>query len=104
MRRGQRRPHSEIAAVPAERLAEERRLLGVLPSLRLRIARAGVPQGRPAVLRAVRLGPLLGADLRDRHQVEILTDDGRVPILTPVTGEILAEHRLVAPGEASVRR
>ena len=51
----------EICAVPAERLVIERELLAPLPSLRASIGAAGDPQGRPAVLRAVRLGPLLGA-------------------------------------------
>ena len=54
--------HSEICAVPAERLVIERELLAPLPSLRAE-HRAGVgdPQGRPALLCPVRLGPLLGA-------------------------------------------
>ena len=61
--------HSEICAVPAERLEQERELLGVLPSLRLRDrAEADQPQGRQAVLRAVRLGPLLGPEPAHRHQ------------------------------------
>ena len=59
--------HSEICAVPAERLITERELLAPLPSLRAEIGRAGDPQGRPARLRPVRLGPLLGADPADRR-------------------------------------
>jgi hypothetical protein len=50
--------YSEIAA--------ERELLGPLPSLRLRIGHGHQPQGRPAVVRAVRLGPLLGTHPPDR--------------------------------------
>jgi transposase len=53
--------HSEICAVPAEQLVIERELLAPLPSLRGEYRAGGDPQGRPAVLRAVRLGPLLGA-------------------------------------------
>ena len=61
--------HSEICAVPADRLEQERPLLAVLPSLRLGDrAQADQPQGRQAVLRAVRLGPLLGPEPADRHQ------------------------------------
>ena len=59
----------EICAVPAERLVTERELLAPLPSLRASIGQAGDPQGRPAVLRPVRLGPLLGAGPADRQQV-----------------------------------
>ena len=59
--------HSEICAVPAERLVIERELLGPLPSLRASIGRHGHPQGGPAVVRAVRLGPLLGARPADRR-------------------------------------
>ena len=61
VRRGQRRGAREICAVPAERLVIERELLAPLPSLRASIGRLGDPQGRPAVVRPVRLGPLLGA-------------------------------------------
>src|SRR5512132_3682962 len=63
---GQR--HSEIAAVPAERLAVERELLGPLPSLRASIGRHVTRKGRPAVVRPVRVGPLLGAGEADRHR------------------------------------
>ena len=66
VRRGQRRLHSEVCAVPAERLVIERGLLGSLPSLRAATRQAGHPQGRPAVVRAVRLGPLLGTGPADR--------------------------------------
>jgi len=60
--------HSEICAVPDERLLIERELLGPLPSLQLRIGAPGSdPQGRPALLCPVCLGPLLGAHPADRH-------------------------------------
>ena len=58
--------HSEICAVPAERLVIERELLGPLPSLRASIGQAGHPQGGPAVLRPVRIGALLRARPADR--------------------------------------
>ena len=96
--------HSEIAAVPAERLAAERELLTPLPSLELRI-------GPPPVLRTVdrlscvRVGSarysvptaLIGTKLA----VEV--SGARVLIADPATGMVHAEHALVAPGEASVR-
>ena len=53
--------HSEICAVPAERLVTERELLGPAAVAAGQHRAAGDPQGRPAVVRAVRLGPLLGA-------------------------------------------
>jgi transposase len=49
--------HSEICAVPAQRLETERRLLGELPSP----CPAGQPQGRQAVVSPVRVGPLFRA-------------------------------------------
>src|SRR5207248_11762725 len=60
-------------------------------------------QGRPPVLRPVRLGPLLGAGPADRHPVQLRTDDGRLLVIMTGTGQVVAEHVLVAPGEASVR-
>ena len=60
--------HSEICAVPAQRLEQERELLGPLPSLRPEIgARPAQPQGRQAVLRPVRIGPVFGAEPAHRH-------------------------------------
>ena len=60
--------HSEICAVPAERLEQERELLGgaAVAAARDR-PEAGQPQGRQAVLRPVRVGPLLGAEPAHRH-------------------------------------
>ena len=95
--------HSEICAVPAERLEQERELLGGLPSLRPEIG------ARPASrkvdkLSCVRFGSarysvpsrLIGST------VLLRVADGQVQVLEPFTGEIAAEHRLVAPGEASI--
>jgi len=98
--------HSEIAAVPAERLAQvEAGLLAALPSL----LPAGLFGGRRELrkvdkLSCVRLGSarysvpnrMLG------HTVEVLASATGVTILVPGTGEVLAEHPLMAPGEASV--
>jgi len=95
--------HSEIMAVPDERLIVERDLLGPLPSLRLQI-------GAPSVLRkvdrlsCVRYGSarysvptrLIGAT------VAIVIDHGALLIVEPGTGAIVSEHELVAPGETSI--
>ncbi len=98
--------HSQIAAVPAQRLADvELALLGGLPSL----APAGLFGGRRELrkvdkLSCVRFGSarysvpnrMLGA------HVEVLAGAGGVTILVPATGEVLAEHPLMAPGQSSV--
>jgi transposase len=100
------RRHSEIAAVPAQRLVEtEQELLAELPSLQP----AGLLGGRRELrkvdkLSCVRFGSarysvpnrLLGST------VEVLAGPTGVTIVAPGTGEVLAEHPLMAPGEASV--
>src|SRR5262249_19877814 len=95
--------HSEICAVPAARLDAERELLGPLPALRPEMG------GNPASRRGdklswVRFGParysvpsrLIGAT------VLITVAANTIRILEPFTGEIAAEHQLVAPGEVSI--
>ena len=95
--------HSEICAVPAERLDAERHLLGELPSLRP--ALGGKPASRKVdKLSCVRFGSarysvpsrLIGTT------VVLSVADGRVRIFEPFTGEMAAEHPLVAPGEVSI--
>jgi transposase len=94
------RVHSEICARPAERLVTERDLLGPLPSLRLRVGRVTIR--KVDRLSCVRIGSarysvpnrLIG------RTVEVLATDGRVKVLDD--DEIVADHALVAPGEASV--
>jgi len=96
------RRHSEIAAVPAERLAAERELLGALPSLRLRLGT--VTTRKVDRLSCVRFGSgrysvptrLIGA------VVELVSESGRVRVVDTATGEVVADHALVVPGEASV--
>ena len=95
--------HSEICAVPGERLAQERELLGELPSLRPEIG------PRPASrkvdkLSCVRFGSarysvpsrLIGAT------VLITVHGNLIRVLEPFTGEVAAEHQLVAPGDVSI--
>jgi transposase len=100
--------HSQICAVPAERLVIERELLAPLPSLRASIGR--VVTRKVDRLSCVRFGSarysvpvaLIGAQVRLRvdhdRSLAILTvrADGRGD------GELVAEHLLVAPGEASI--
>jgi Mu transposase, C-terminal domain len=95
--------HSEIAAVPDERLAAERGLLAPLPSLRPEI---GAASAKRKVDRrsCVRYGTarysvptrLIGAS------VNIVIDHGALLVVEPTTGAIVAEHELVAPGETSI--
>lgn len=96
--------HSEIAAIPMQRLVEERALLGELPSLR--------PDGigvRPVArkvdkLSCVRFGSarysvpnrLIGAT------VTLTIAQGRVQVVERFSGEIVADHAVVAPGEVSI--
>ncbi|WP_116709008.1 IS21 family transposase [Actinomycetospora cinnamomea] len=98
--------HSEIAAVPAQRLAEhEAALLGGLPALRPRV-------GGPAVTRKVdRLSCVRYGSARYSvpttaigTQVEVRVHGDQLTILSGTHGAVtvLAEHRLVGPGEASV--
>ncbi|GAC1364839.1 MAG: hypothetical protein NVSMB32_07760 [Actinomycetota bacterium] len=69
--------HSEIAAIPAERVVAERELFGPLPSLRIRIGRTTMR--KVDRLACIRIGSA-------RYSVPMA----------------LADHALVAPGEASV--
>jgi transposase len=95
--------HSEICAVPAERLVTERELLGPLPSLRASTGR--LVTRKVDRLSCVRFGSarysvpirLIG------EQVVLRTDDGRLLAIMTSAGDVVAEHMLVAPGEASVR-
>jgi transposase len=95
--------HSEICAVPAEQLVIERELLAPLPSLRASIGRQVVR--KVDRLSCVRFGSarysvpvrLIGQSVRLR------TDDGRLLAIMTAAGQVVAEHVLVAPGEASVR-
>jgi len=95
--------HSEISAVPAERLVTERELLGPLPSLRASIGK--IVTRKVDRLSCVRFGSarysvptrLIG------QQVGLRTDDGRLLVIMDRADEVVAEHTLVAPGETSVR-
>ena len=95
--------HSEICAVPVERLEAERELLGALPSLRLELGAKPISR-KVDKLSCVRFGSarysvpnrLIGT------VVLIAVAEGRVQVLEPFTGQVVAEHALVAPGETSI--
>jgi transposase len=92
--------HSEICAIPAERLEVERELLGPLPQLRAAIGKV--------VYRTVdRLSCVRFASARysvpTRHLgavVEVRVGDGRLTITH--LGAVVAEHVVIAPGETSI--
>ena len=96
-------PHSEICAVPAERLEAERDLLTHLPSLRPVIGKTAAAR-KVDRLSCVRFGSarysvptaLIG------HTVAIVESGGRLLVTGTATGEVVADHQPVAPGEASV--
>ena len=96
--------HSETCAVPAERLGTERELLAALPSLRASI-------GRTMTRKVDRLACVRFGSARYSvpvrwigSAVALHVEADRTLTITagPGEGEIVAEHVLVAPGEASV--
>ena len=99
------RRHSEVHAVPDQRLATERELLGELPSLRLQVGPAPITR-KVDKLSCIRFGSarysvpnrLIG------RVVTVLVDerDRVLRVIEPISGEIHAEHGLVAPGETSI--
>jgi len=94
--------HSEICAVPAERLAAETERLRPLPGLRPRIGRAEIRKVdklstiRVASARYSVPSALVGA------RVEAVTYDGVVRIYRIDTAEMVATHDQLAPGESSI--
>ena len=92
--------HSEICAVPVERLVAERELFGALPSLRARI-------GKLVIRKVDRLSCIRFGSARysvpTRHigkQVEVRVADSVVEVI--LLGAVVATHAVVSPGEASV--
>lgn len=99
------RIHSEIHAIPAERLTSERELLGELPSLRLEVGPKPIAR-KVDKLSCIRFGSarysvpnrLIG------KTVTVVVDerDRVLRVIEPITGQVHAEHQLVAPGETSI--
>ncbi len=95
--------HSEICAVPADRLEVERDLLAELPSLRAEFG-ARATTRKVDKLSCVRYGSarysvpnkLVGS------AVTVLVEDRVLRVVEPLTAEVFAEHLLVAPGETSI--
>jgi transposase len=92
--------HSEIAAVPDQRLAAERDVLRPLPSLRPTM-RLGVAR-KVDKLSTVRIGSArysVPHTLRSQV-VDVTTVDDRIQVWHQ--GGLVAEHRLVPPGSSSI--
>jgi transposase len=96
--------HSEICAVPAERLIIERELLAALPSLRASI-------GRSVTRKVDRLACVRFGSARYSVPVRFIGEQVRLHVeadrtLSIMAGrgedEMVAEHLLVAPGEVSI--
>ncbi|MEV6364866.1 IS21 family transposase [Nocardia asteroides] len=95
--------HSEICAIPEQRLLHERELLAGLPSLRLQV-------GAPAVTRKVdRLSCIRYGSARYSVptrligvSVDVVIDHDTLLVHEPATGAVVAEHELLAPGGASI--
>jgi len=95
--------HSEICAIPTERLEAERGLLAVLPSLRVEFG------AKPTTRKVDKLSCVRFASGRYSvpnkligKTVTVLVADRMLRVIEPVTGEIHADHALVAPGETSI--
>jgi hypothetical protein len=92
--------HSEICAIPAERLTTERELLSPLPSLRAQI-------GKTVTRKVDRLSCVRFGSARYSvpntyvgRTLELRVRDG---VITIVSGaDVIAEHLVVSPGESSV--
>jgi transposase len=92
--------HSEISAVPNERLAVERDVLRALPSLRPSM-RVGVAR-KVDKLATVRIGSArysVPHTLRGQH-VDVTTVDDQIQVWHQ--GELVATHQLVSPGGTSI--
>jgi hypothetical protein len=92
--------HSEIATIPAERLATEQELFSDLPSLRAQIGK--IVTRKVDKLSCVRFGSARYSVPNDHvgKEVSLRVKDGVVQVV--LLGEIIAEHLVVSPGETSV--
>jgi hypothetical protein len=92
--------HSEICAIPAERLATERELFSDLPSLRAQIGKTVTR--KVDKLSCVRFGSARYSvpKVHVGRTVELRIRDG---VITAVfLGTVIAEHLIVSPGETSI--
>jgi Integrase core domain len=97
--------HSEVCAVPNDRLETERELLAALPSIRPEIG------AKPTTRKVDKMSCIRFASGRYSvpnrligKTLAVLVDEQvrLLRVVEPVTGEIHAEHALVPPGETSI--
>jgi transposase len=94
------REHSTIAAIPVERLEEERKLLRPLPSLRPPLRRG--ERRRVDKLSTVRMGSARYSVPRELVGVDVMVVAADGQVLIERNEELVARHPLVAPGEVSI--
>jgi transposase len=92
--------HSEIMAVPAERLASEVELFTALPTLRAQIGK--IVTRKVDKLSCVRFGSARYSVPNDHigRDVSLRVKDGVIQVVS--LGEIIATHLVVSPGETSI--
>ncbi len=92
--------HSEICAVPRERLEAERELFGALPSLKAQIGKIVIR--KVDKLSCVRFGSARYSVPNDHvgREVSLRIRDGVIQVV--FLGEIIAEHLVVSPGDTSI--
>lgn len=94
--------HSEICAIPDDRLAVEVDLLRPLPSARPRIGRAEIRKVDKLATIRVASARYSVPSLLVGTRVEAVTYDGVVRIYRIDTGEHVATHDQLGPGESSI--
>ncbi len=94
--------HSDICAIPDQRLDLERDLLTPLPSLRPSIGRRTTR--KVDSLSCVRFSSArYSVPVKWRGTtVELLVTEGRLDVRVPGTGELVATHQVLAAGETSI--
>ena len=92
--------HSTIAAIPAERLVEERKLLRPLPSLRPPLRRG--EKRRVDKLSTVRIGSARYSVPRELVGRDVFVIASNDEVVIEHDDEVVARHALVAPGEVSI--
>jgi len=92
--------HSEICAIPAERLAIEAELFSDLPSLRAAIGK--IVTRKVDKLSCVRFGSARYSVPNDYigKEVSLRVKDGVIQVV--FLGELIADHLVVSPGETSI--
>jgi transposase len=92
--------HSTIAAVPDQRLVEERKLLRPLPSLRPPLRRG--ERRRVDKLSTVRIGSARYSVPRELVGVDVMVIAAEGEVRIERDDQLVARHQLVAPGEVSI--